>query len=64
MNHAGFGWLLRLEALVGLAVSLPVLPLALIWTAHIAFDRTLGSGLKSTEGFGYTHLGLVGRARV
>ncbi|MGO2369278.1 MAG: DUF4260 domain-containing protein [Serratia sp. (in: enterobacteria)] len=30
---------------------------ALIWCAHIGFDRTLGYGLKYAEGFGYTHLG-------
>ncbi|MBR0676835.1 DUF4260 domain-containing protein [Roseomonas alkaliterrae] len=37
------------------------LPLALIWLAHIGFDRALGYGLKSPVGFGVTHLGRVGR---
>lgn len=37
-------------------------PLALIWTAHIGFDRLLGYGLKYAAGFGFTHLGQVGRA--
>ena len=37
--------------------------LALIWLAHIGFDRALGYGLKSSEGFGVTHLGLIGAAR-
>ena len=32
-----------------------------IWTAHIAFDRALGYGLKYPEGFKSTHLGLLGK---
>ena len=39
-----------------------LLPVALIWTAHIGFDRLLGYGLKYSAGFGYTHLGPIGRA--
>jgi hypothetical protein len=35
---------------------------ALIWFAHIGFDRMLGYGLKYSAGFGFTHLGLIGRA--
>jgi hypothetical protein len=35
--------------------------LALIWTAHIGFDRMLGYGLKYAAGFGFTHLGRIGR---
>ena len=34
----------------------------LIWAAHIGFDRALGYGLKYAQGFGYTHLGRIGRA--
>ena len=34
---------------------------AFIWTAHIAFDRALGYGLKYPEGFKSTHLGLLGK---
>ena len=34
---------------------------AVIWTAHIAFDRTLGYGLKLPAGFHHTHLGRIGR---
>jgi hypothetical protein len=30
---------------------------ALIWLAHIEFDRVLGFGLKYASGFGDTHLG-------
>jgi hypothetical protein len=33
----------------------------LIWTAHIGFDRALGYGLKYVQGFGFTHLGPIGR---
>jgi hypothetical protein len=33
----------------------------LIWLAHIGFDRAMGYGLKYAEGFGFTHLGRVGR---
>jgi hypothetical protein len=35
--------------------------LALIWVAHIGFDRMLGYGLKYASGFGDTHLGRIGR---
>lgn len=37
------------------------LGLGLIWCAHIGFDRALGYGLKSPEGFRFTHLGRIGR---
>jgi Domain of unknown function (DUF4260) len=33
----------------------------LIWIAHIGFDRVLGYGLKYPTGFGYTHLGRLGK---
>ncbi|MGR9117376.1 MAG: DUF4260 domain-containing protein, partial [Gammaproteobacteria bacterium] len=33
----------------------------LIWCAHIGFDRALGFGLKYSKGFGFTHLGRIGR---
>jgi hypothetical protein len=36
-------------------------PFAAIWTAHVGFDRMLGYGLKYGRGFGYTHLGRIGR---
>lgn len=38
-----------------------LLPIALIWINHIGLDRTLGYGLKYPAGFGFTHLGRVGR---
>jgi len=37
--------------------------LALIWVAHVGFDRALGYGLKYPSGFGDTHLGRIGRAQ-
>jgi hypothetical protein len=39
------------------------LPIALIWINHIGVDRTLGYGLKYSDGFGYTHLGKLGKRR-
>lgn len=37
------------------------LPFALIWTNHIGVDRLLGYGLKYANGFGWTHLGRLGK---
>jgi hypothetical protein len=37
------------------------LPLALVWAAHIGFDRTLGYGLKYPSAFRDTHLGRIGQ---
>jgi hypothetical protein len=38
-----------------------VLPCALIWINHIGVDRLLGYGLKYPAGFGWTHLGRLGK---
>jgi hypothetical protein len=46
------GWMVHTNA---------VLPVALIWINHIGVDRLLGSGLKYSDGFGFTHLGRLGR---
>ncbi len=46
-----------------LAANYVVLAITLIWLAHIGFDRALGYGLKYEAGFGYTHLGLIGKAK-
>ena len=35
--------------------------LALIWLAHVGFDRAAGYGLKYSAAFADTHLGHVGR---
>jgi Domain of unknown function (DUF4260) len=47
----------------GFALASPlVLSIAMIWLAHIGIDRALGYGLKYFSGFGFTHLGRIGRA--
>ena len=48
---------------LGLIVAPALLPFGLIWVAHIAWDRMLGYGLKSTCSFNHTHLGRIGRSR-
>jgi|ERR1700679_192686 len=41
-----------------------LLPIALIWAAHVGIDRALGYGLKYPTAFRDTHLGRIGRAAV
>jgi Domain of unknown function (DUF4260) len=41
-----------------------ILVAAVIWAAHIGFDRMLGYGLKYATGFADTHLGTIGRQRM
>ncbi|HUO94028.1 MAG TPA: DUF4260 domain-containing protein [Rhizomicrobium sp.] len=56
---------------IALALASPLLPesatplvaIALIWFAHIGFDRALGYGLKYATGFSDTHLGAMGKSR-
>jgi hypothetical protein len=38
-----------------------ILSIAMIWLAHIGFDRALGYGLKYASGFSSTHLGRIGK---
>lgn len=46
---------------VGLVFSQPLLAsCGTLWVAHAGFDRMLGYGLKSTQGFTVTHLGRIG----
>jgi len=45
------------------ASPVPLFPIALIWFAHIGFDRALGYGLKYATSFSDTHLGATGKAR-
>jgi hypothetical protein len=52
---AGLGLIAATTALLGIAA---------VRGAHIGFDRMVGYGLKYATGFGDTHLGCVGRARV
>ncbi|MBP0112347.1 MULTISPECIES: DUF4260 domain-containing protein [Bradyrhizobium] len=47
---------------LGFGLASPLtLSIALIWLAHIGIDRALGYGLKYSAGFGFTHLGRIGR---
>ena len=41
--------------------ALLLIAIAIIWLAHIGVDRMLGYGLKYEAGFGFTHLGRLGR---
>jgi hypothetical protein len=44
-------------ALLGFVMGISMLgPIALIWAAHIGFDRLVGYGLKYAAAFGATHL--------
>jgi hypothetical protein len=53
-----------LLALIGLFASVPIcVATALIWVAHIGFDRLLGYGLKYPTAFTDTHLGKIGRSK-
>jgi hypothetical protein len=48
-------------AVYALNTANPVLQaVALVWIAHIAFDRLAGYGLKMPSGFTDTHLGKIG----
>lgn len=58
--HATLGplFLLVLAAWLGYAIGEDI---ALIWLAHVGFDRALGYGLKYASAFADTHLGRIGR---
>lgn len=58
--HVYLGPILLLGAAAVLAAPMGS-AIALIWSAHIGFDRLLGYGLKYGEGFTATHLGRIGR---
>ncbi len=46
----------------GFGINEPlILSIAMIWLAHIGIDRALGFGLKYSTGFGFTHLGRIGK---
>ncbi|MGJ4883093.1 DUF4260 domain-containing protein [Bradyrhizobium sp. HKCCYLRH1065] len=48
---------------LGLLAGQPlVTAIATVWLAHIGVDRLAGYGLKYADGFGFTHLGRIGRA--
>ncbi|ULH16424.1 DUF4260 domain-containing protein [Deinococcus sp. KNUC1210] len=53
-----------LLGVLGMLLNIPALEFAaLIWTAHIGWDRLLGYGLKHPTSFHDTHLGRLGRAQ-
>lgn len=52
---------LQLALIAGATGQVRILPIVMIWTAHIGLDRTLGYGLKYPAAFGDTHLGRIGR---
>ena len=62
--NAAHSWIgpLLLGGAAWLGLAPAALPAALIWAAHIGFDRALGYGLKLGAGFRFTHLGVIGRA--
>jgi hypothetical protein len=59
--HSYMGPMAMMTVGFGFAPPL-VLSIAIIWLAHIGLDRALGYGLKYTAGFGFTHLGRIGKA--
>jgi len=60
MAHSYIGAFVCL--LAGFLLDAPIfLSVGIIWCAHIGFDRALGYGLKYSAGFGFTHLGTIGR---
>lgn len=53
-----------LLAVIGLLLGhAGVLAVAIIWFVHIGMDRFLGYGLKYTQGFKFTHLGILGEKK-
>ena len=58
--HSTLGPIL-LSGIGVLLISPQTLSVAMIWLAHIGFDRALGYGLKYAAGFGFTHLGRIGK---
>lgn len=62
LAHDTLGPLLLVIGGYFLAAHSYVLAAALIWLAHIGFDRALGYGLKYSAGFSFTHLGRIGKA--
>ncbi|MBY0341306.1 MAG: DUF4260 domain-containing protein [Rhodocyclaceae bacterium] len=59
-SHSYLGPLVCLALALAISSQLSLV-VALIWGAHIGFDRALGYGLKYELGFCYTHLGPIGK---
>ncbi|MBC9245370.1 DUF4260 domain-containing protein [Paracoccus sp. 11-3] len=54
-----FGIILAVVGLLGGMTNL--IPIGMVWVAHVGMDRALGYGLKRPTGFRDTHLGRIGR---
>jgi len=62
IHHRGISIMLYL---VGIYVDNNVIQLiGIILFSHSSFDRLLGYGLKTEQGFKYTHLGKIGHDKV
>jgi hypothetical protein len=60
-HHLGVAVLLFL---IGIALQVPLLVLTgTIMLGHSASDRMLGFGLKYTDSFQHTHLGMIGKSK-
>jgi hypothetical protein len=61
--NAAHSYMVPMSLMVtGFGMESPLtLSIAMIWLAHIGIDRALGYGLKYITGFGFTHLGRIGR---
>jgi len=57
----GISYIMTLRGISGPTVTPHLMPIALIWGAHIAFDRMLGWGLKTEESFYHTDMGQKSR---
>lgn len=61
LHHKG---VMAILVLLGLLLEVDLmLKIGLIFLAHSAFDRVLGYGLKYTDSFHHTHLGMIGNER-
>jgi len=59
LHHRGIAVVV---GLIGFTASIPLLTLAgTILFTHAAMDRLLGYGLKYSDNFAHTHLGMIGR---
>ena len=59
-HHKGLAVLIYLS---GIYFSIPQLEFAgILLFAHSSFDRILGYGLKYSDSFHHTHLGMIGKA--
>tara|TARA_R110002051_G_scaffold141578_1_gene214778 strand:- start:24655 stop:25017 length:363 start_codon:yes stop_codon:yes gene_type:complete len=48
--------------MIGITQNMPQLgAVGALWLGHSGFDRMLGYGLKTDEGFAFTHLGKIGK---